>query len=348
MPQVESRAFIAGGKYPKVVRRNRALHKAILIHEDFDIKATYQLFDDLGKDNRTPYIQAYGLWKDKHDFNSLDIPIVVERAKRFQAIADKYPHLHFFYCPFLEHKKDAAFMYKVMDACRKVAPTLQLVNNPIKGGAYLDGFIDEIHHDDHNGKPPGAYFYTDDGRAGTPKDSRYKNGSVDAPLQKIRIKYNDAVVNGKWALQDNGKANTKDETPRKNRKAWVTNTLDDSIMYTCRDQEPGVYVKKGDIYGSHSEQFSDTGGGKENKPFYITSKVRYKKLQLVASNGKVLATETKSERYKHGDGWLYRFSKWGFQYGNEAHKMTGSYLCNIVADGKVIGKVDPGFREPGK
>jgi len=334
------RAYIGGAKYPKVVRRNKAPFKALLCDSFGSID---KLTDKLGADSHTQHIQWYGIWKDNHDFKKSDIPKMVANAKKLQSLAVKYPSKFFYYCPMLEDKQNESFKLDVMQKCKAVAPNVQLVNNPLKGGAYLKGFINEIHHDDHNGIPEGVFFFSVDGRAG----GEYKNGSVDMPHQKYVEKYKNAFVFMEWILQDNGKRNTKDETKRPFRKAWVTPDLDDSVSYLMKEIS-GTSVKKGDLYGSHSEQYTDGGGGTQNKPFYITESKRYKKLELKTLNNVTLETITHSEKYNHGSGYLYRFKDWGFKLGEKAKKLSGSSLCNIFADGKKIATIDPGFREPGR
>lgn len=341
---IYGRAYIGGAKYPKVVKRSKAPFKALLCDSFGSID---KLTDKLGADKKTTHIQWYGMWKDNHDFKKSDFPKIIANAKKLQSFAIKYPSKFFYFCPMLEDKQSESFKLDLMQKCKAVAPNVQLVNNPLKGGAYLKGFINEIHHDDHNGIPEGTYFFSLDGRAGSPNNSRYKNGSVDAPHESYRQKYSNAFVFMEWILQDNGKRNTKDETKRPFRKAWVTRELDDSVSYLMK-QVTGAFVKKGDLYGSHSEQHTDNGGGIQNKPFYITEKKRYNKLELKTQNGKILETITRSEKYNHGDGYLYRFKNWGYKYGEKALSLSGSAMCNIFADGVKIACVDPGFREPGR
>lgn len=343
---IYGRAYIGGAKYGKVVRRSKAPFKALLCDSFGSID---KLTDKLGADSHTQHIQWYGMWLDDHKFQKKHIPKMVENAKKLQKLAEKYPSKFFYYCPMLEDRQTESFKLDVMAKCKAVAPNVQLVNNPLKGGAYLKGFINEIHHDDHNGKPEGIYFFSFDGRAGSPKETspKYKNGSVDAPHQKYVEKYSDAFVFMEWILQDNGKRNTKDDTKRPFRKAWLTADQDDSVSHLFKTVL-GAWVNKGDLYGSHSEQHTDSGGGTQNKPFYITESKRYNKIQLLTQNGKVLETCDRPEKYKHGNGYLYRFKDWGYRLSQKAQKLSGSPMCHIVADGRKIGLVEPGFREPGR
>jgi hypothetical protein len=341
MAQIKGRAFILGAKYPRVVKRSKAKFKALLCDIVGDIT---RLTEALARDKVTDHIQWYGKWKDLHNFSNADTADIKRNAAKLQKLAVKYHNKKFYYAPYLEDRLSAEFKIKIFQELRDIAPSVELVNCPIKGGAILKDYINEIHADGGIPKPKGRYFYSVDGRASELKG--FKNGSVDMP-HDLRLKHADAEVLMEWVLQDNGKRNTKDKRKREDRGAWLTETMDRSVCFHFTERGPVVLAKKY-LYGSHAEQSSDEGGGTQNKPFFISPVAEpFNQISITDLQGKVIAKSLPRLKYKHG-GWLYRFTDWGFRYAEKAIKAQGSPTCFIVADGKRLGKINPGFRQPGR
>lgn len=348
------RAFILGGKYQSVVRRSRAAHKAILWQtRDRFLPDLLSLVKALAADKNTAGIEVYGLWDDNHQFSQSDIPFITEVAQKIEKVAVMTPKKKFYFAPFLEHEFKKAFMLELFRELQPKVPNLILVNNPIKQGDFLDDtrYIDEVHIGSKTGKPKKQFFVSVDGRADSPKNKKgYGNGSVDMDHAAQVESYSGALVFMDWVLQDNGKRNTKDETKRKDRKSWLTPEMDKSVCYL--GQDPGaMQIKKGHLWKSHGEQndnVNDPDNPTGNRPVYISAKEKYKSVKLKASNGKVLEEVTRSQKYVHGNGWLYRFPQWGFKYAQQANKISGSPICTIVCDGETVGVLNLAFRIPGR
>lgn len=349
---IYGRAFILGAKYPSVVKRSRAKHKALLWNTRDDFIKEHiitKLLRELAQDKKTESIELYGLWDDNHRFSAKDKDFVIKVGLKFNDIARATLHKKFYYAPFLEHELDKKFMLELFRELAPLVPNLELVNNPSGKGQFLDDvrYIDELHiSGGKTGKPKKRFFISVDGRADSKKG--HGNGSVDMDHQAQVDSYPGALVWMDWVLQDNGKKNTKDETARKDRKAWLTTTLDDSVcfLFTERGEH---WIKKGDLWKSHAEQHgSDADNLEANRPVYISSKKKYKRVAVQSLDGKTIEVNTNPIKDKHGEGYLYRFKKWGFKMAHAARGFTGKPTCLIVADGEIVGRLNCGFRIPGR
>jgi hypothetical protein len=345
------RAYILGGKYQDVVKRSKAKHKALLCQtRDKFLPDITPLTKTLAIDRTTESIEWYGLWDDGHSFSNKDDSLVISLAKKLEAIAQKAPEKDFYYAPYLEHRKSAAYMLKLFSNISTVAPSLTLVNSAISGGGeWLNHptYRDEYHLDGGLPKPKGIYLVSVDGRANEKKG--HGNGSVDMPHEKLVAEHPNAIIWMDWITQDNGKYGPKDKRKRNERDAWLYPDLDDSVCFLTND--PGeMSLAKGHIWKSHGEQdeHKPIPDADDNKPAYISNGPQYKKVEIKTISGKVLETVTKSVKFKHGPGYLYRFKRWGFKYAQLAKKDTGKFTCVLVCDGKEIGRFNPGFRIPGR
>lgn len=350
---IVSRAFILGGKYPAVVKKSKAKWKALLWNtrdKFLSEKVMKNLLTALAKDQRTDVIELYGLWDDGHSFSEKDIPFVVGVAKIFNQIAEENPGKTYYFAPFLEHREANPFMNEVFDRCIMVGSKLLMVNNPISGGGqylYRDGITNEMHADSGLGKPKGDYILSIDGRADPKKG--HGNGSLDMANYNLAKEHPNAIAILKWITQDNGKFGPKDSRKRPARDAWLYAALDQAVCHTSTEPAE-MTLAKGHLWKCCGEQDSvkPIADSDDNRPAYISAKLQYKKVQLKALNGRVLETVTRSAKYKHGPGYLFRFTRWGFKMAEEAKKYTGETTCELFVDGKSIGKFDPGHRIPGR
>lgn len=345
---IPGRAFILGGKYPNVVKRSRAKHKALLFQtRDKFIPDITPLTKALIADNKTESIQWYGLWDDGHNFYPGDVDQIIRLAVKFQALKVNSKPLYF--APFLEHETNAEFMRKVMGRLAEEAPKLILVNNPTAKGQYLndDRFVDELHIGSGMSKPKKRYIVSVDGRAQIARG--HGNGSVDMDYRAERAKFPDALIWMDWITQDNGKYGPKDNRKRHERDAWLYEALDESVCFLPTEQGE-MFLTKGHIWKSHGEQDAEKpiADPDDNRPAYISAKLKYKKVEIADSEGDVIETVTRSAKYKHGDGYLYRFTRWGYKMAQTAKGKTNSPTCHLICDGEEIGRFNPGFRIPGR
>jgi hypothetical protein len=301
---------LAGVKYPDEIAKLPKRYGTGYFFEEFG-NAKSQIAKDL-KSGRS-FIRVQGLWSASHKYN--DEKKAIQIAKELNKLGKLY------YSPYCEAKEPAAKMLALFKKIEKVAPNLILVNSPISGGQWVDGYINEIHHNDKpSGMPKGQYIYSFDGLHQPDCDVEiYKKRHLNDPK---------CIAFGIWALQHNAKINAKDKTPAKLRKCKPTVDLNNSLIFQIENAKAKVSLPKGWLYKSHSEQHHNVDP-RANKPVILTPKgKRFKQVTLDKHKLR--------ESGSHDGRQVWRFSQWGYKTGR---------VLEIKADGKLIGTVDGGFRQ---
>lgn len=301
---------LAGVKYPEIIEKLPKKYATGYFFEEFG-NAKKQIEKDV-KSGRC-LVRVQGLWSASHKYN--DEKKAIKIAKELSKLGQLY------YSPYCEHKESAAKMLALFKKIEAVAPNLILVNSPISGGQWVDGYINEIHHNDKPaGMPKGEYIFSMDG---------LHQPDCDIEIYKARHLNNPkCIAFFVWALQHNCKINAKDKTPAKLRKCKPTKELNESLIFQVINSKQKVSLPKGWLYKSHSEQHQNVDP-RANKPVILTPKgKRFKSVSL----GKHQLKESGT----HDGRQVWRFSKWGYQAGR---------VLEIRADGKLIGTVDAAWRQ---
>lgn len=305
---------LAGVKYPEVIAKLPKKYGTGYFFEEFG-NAKAQIAKDL-KSGRS-FIRVQGLWAASHVYNNEKKAIAI--AKELNKLGKLY------YSPYCEHKKTAKDMIALFRKIEDAAPNLILVNSPIKGGQWVEGYLNEIHHNDKpSGMPRGQYIYSMDGLHQPDCNIEiYKARHLNDPL---------CIAFGIWALQHNAKINAKinakDKTPAKLRKCKPTKELNEALIFQVENAKQSVNLPKDWLYKAYSEQHHNVDT-RANKPVILTPKgKRFKSVTL----GKHKLRESGV----HDGHQVWRFSKWGYQTGR---------TLEIKADGKLIGTVDAAWRQ---
>ena len=116
----------------------------------------------------------------------------------------------------------------------------------------------------------------------------------------------------------------------------------DSWIYLSKDKGE-TKLPKGWIYKSHSDQHTTPPSGKDQKPVWI-SPVKASEIILRASNGQVI-DKAKYFGTFQGGGYRYYHADWGYLLAEKAVRIQGGPVCDVVINGKVVGRVNPAFRD---
>lgn len=282
-----------------------------------------------------------GLWRDSHDFQEKDINLVVEQAKKLNAM---HTGKDIYFMPFLEHTQSANFMSKVFTKLQLEAPKLIYVNNPAnyggKTGEYVPGMFNEVHL---TAKPKGQkpneslMIYCFDGVNAFDADFQ---GSFHSSTWKK------AFMRSVWIAAFNKRLNTNDTTSRPNRvhkpieKDWK------SLAYMINNESAGSSLKKNELYKSHADRHAP---GKADKragiPVFIIPQKGKKLIIKDASGGKVF-TCNYDKLYKDKVRHVYRpvTKEWGYEYCIKLLKQGKHTRCSLYIDDKKIGELDPAYR----
>ncbi len=308
---------LGGVKYPDVNAKLAKRYGTGYFYEEFGLLPKSQIDEDLARS----FLRIQGLWDKGHNFNDSHRAKSLKIAEVLNKIAgDKGRRL--FYSPFCEHRKDAAYMGKLLGEIREKYPNLEPVNSPISGGQWVDGFINEIHHNDKPaGIPKGKFIYSMDGLH-----------QLDCDIEKHKkfISNPNCIAFGCWALQNNCKPNSKPEwnKPPKKRVNCITADLHNAMIFQVENVKQNVSLPKGWLYKAYAEQHAPKDL-RANKPVILTPKgKRFKKVTL----GKISLTSSGDTDGRQ----VWRCNQWGYKIGRK---------LEIKADGKLIGTVDAAWRE---
>lgn len=310
---------LAGVKYPEVTAKLPKRYGTGYLWEHFGL-ARKEIEADL-KLGR-PIVRVQGLWAGiSHDYTDDHRARSLKIANALNAIG-KAQGKKIYYSPFCEHKKKADYMAKLLWEIKGKFEYLIPVNSPIRGGEWVIGFINEIHHNDKPaGMPKGEFIFSMDGLHQPDCDITNYTHYLTNP---------NCIAFYVWALQHNCKRNAKDATPAKQRKCKPTHDLNMSLIFQLETQKKKVKLAEGHIIKTHSEQHNDVDP-RANKLVYVGPKgskpksVRVGKLEL--TNNGFTPDDNRP---------VFRSSHWAYKLGR---------VVRVFVDGKVVGTVDQPFRE---
>lgn len=238
---------LAGVKFPEVIAQLAKEYGTGYFWEDFG-NAKAQVEKD-AESGRT-LIRIQGLWAGKsHNYTETHRAKALKFARHIEQIAKFNSTCDIYYSPFCEHRKDAAYMLKLFKELEKICPSVKLVNSPIKGGQWVDGYINEIHNNDKPaGMPKGKFIFSMDG---------LHQPDCDITKYLHYLENPNCIAFFVWALQDNCKKSSKDTTLALARKCKPTHDLHLSMIFQLENKKQSVSLKAGTIWKTHSEQHKD-------------------------------------------------------------------------------------------
>jgi hypothetical protein len=277
---------------------------------------------------RVPKMRVHLLWSDTHEFGDKDMAALQRLASQWDEIARGHKNTAFELSPFCEHNLKNPDKY--LDWVKHFAPSCTPVNTPWNG-ALSKKYKNEIHGTKKEALK-GNYNFSFDG-----------DGCVDADSTRIKRRHRKCDTFYWWSYQFNLRKNDNDPTPRPEREAVPTPDLIDSIIY-LRKQRGQVVLPKGWLWKSHADQHeAPIPEPRAFKPVMI-GPLKASKLEVCASNGQVICTMPYYGPFADGRHRYYAPAM-GYQLAEKAIRIQGSAVCKVFADGKLIGRINPAFRE---
>lgn len=280
---------------------------------------------------------AIGLWRDSHDFKRGDDSFVVDKAKELQKLYTGKP---IYYMPFLEDRLPASHKEVTFAKIRAVAPDLDLVNNPITGGEYIQGMLNELHY---STKPKGTkppqhlMIYCFDGF-----------NAFDSNFTKWLKLAEGAHMFSIWLAVYNCRLNTNDETSRPNRKSYPMPEHYQQGEYMLAHPQGKTNFKKPQLYKSNADRHKPGNQDlRADTPVFILKMNKKELLVLDKNSKKVFSAQNVGEDRDNPGFFIYRPStlKWPHQWSKQAVKASGSSVCTVVVAGKNIGAIDLCYRD---
>lgn len=324
---------LGGARYPDLAAREQPQGWAFGIFWNVDgFGKAEPLVRRVAKEGRTLIIRIQALWRDDHNrkpFDERDKIRAIKIARRVQSIAQEYKNIEFRFSPFCEHKNDARFIRDTFQKIKRVAPSLELVNSPNHDcSTVIEEAINEFHGAQKKPRACKRMQFSFDGTA-----------SEDSDVEEYKKNYAKAEIFFLWSPRFNGNFDGVTK-PRKERKGWPDSNLIDSIIYTARARGE-CKLEKNHLFKSHSEN-KGKGDPRAEKPVYICP-IRSSQVELVADNGQVVHALRLYGKYIDGRSRYYA-SDWGYSIAEKAVRIQGHPICKVRINGKIYGKVNPGFR----
>lgn len=272
--------------------------------------------------------QEYALkWSDTHTFSRADFPFIVNEAKRFVPLVNKYPNIECAFSGATEHRLNKKDATDLAEAVLAVIPERCVyVNNPWVGhGAFITPTSrrwNEVHGIESRKPNVGGKFICNlDG-----------DSAVDINVDTFKKNCKDAEVIFVWHPANNGRLNTTDPTPRPQRKAWPTPDLLRSLAFLFTDKGR-VNLPRNWLWKSHADRHETPPEKRAYKPVLIAP-VNVPGFTL-RKNGIVIATSSGPLPFADGRTRYY-FPFFGYKLGKE---------LTLRAGNKNYGVVTPGFRQ---
>ncbi|CAB4136915.1 hypothetical protein UFOVP313_11 [uncultured Caudovirales phage] len=282
---------------------------------------------------KVPAFRIHLAWSDTHQFAVRDFDRIAKGAEAIEQLAKAYPNIKWFVSGACEHnlnRKDAELLRaKVMGRCTSCAGYV----NTVWKGALIDG-INEVHGNYR--APGGRYFYSPDGIS-----------YVDADAERLRNTYRGAEIFFFWDPNFNGRLETKDTTPRSQRKAWPSAKLIESLAAMSDSKQPQFITRTpaGFLYKTHADDHRDR---KSHKPVILTP-FNVPSITLRDGSGRVAGTLKNFGRYEDGKRYRYYSDAWGYEIAETARRQSGG--AHVVVEIKGMRErvvVNPAFREPAR
>lgn len=280
-----------------------------------------------------PLVRVQLLWSDTHSFSPADLPQIRKLSAQYEKLAQAFPRATIELSPCCEHNLQDPDRY--LDAVQEAAPHCIPVNS-VWRGALSKRYKNEVHGD--RAAPKGPYNYSLDGgipnpaAARDPKAAKYFD-CVDIDITALKKQHAAAEVFFLWHSQFNLRYSPKDTRPRPERlKAPMLPSpkFIGSIAYQATDKGP-TKLPPGWLPKSHAERhgLTDPKGDK----LLIISPIKAPEITL-KRNGKKIDTLKYYGPYSEG-GHRYYSTRLGYE--SAPH-------CEVFANGKKYGTINPGFR----
>lgn len=296
----------------------------------------------------TPLIRTQILWDDDHIYGGNDLPIIRKEALAYEQLAKQFPNTEFQLSPFCEYGELEKPIDYYCDILAAEAPHCLVIASPSrpKHGVPSKKYRNESHGTDPLIK---GGQYSLDG------SSAY---DMNMPALLERMAAAGCINFFLWIPQLNRKGKANDTTPRPNRVIVPTGEQF-ALMYFQTTRKGRAKVGPGHTYKSSADQAPQPPYpvAEDCKPVWIApANMKFKQIELLLANGKVITTmpwraEQRVEINGHPTGkvvgQLYRMAanEWGHKLAERVAKLQKQKVLRARLGGKIIGLINPGFRE---
>ncbi len=327
-------SYLAGAKYGSVIKK---AHPdgwgAAFFTEKKIFGEPDEVINDLLAEGHTPIIKLNTMWKDDHNFKPSDFKAILAEVKRLLPLMHKYPRITFYINYATEHNYNKQNADSIIKQILAIVPAnVQVINNPYTGALVTptDRVLNEVHGPSAK-VPQGRFSFDYDGI-----------GTADSNVTKTKDKFRNAEIISFWEPQFNCRVNANDKTPRPQRKGCATVELIQAVAYLWNNKGPTDFPGKR-LWKALAERHNTPPESRAHKPVVLVPE-KVQKLELLTDNGKVIASSGPAQPYVDGRNRYY-FNEYGHVLSEKAIKAHGNPRLRVRAGKKIIGKVNPAFRD---
>jgi hypothetical protein len=286
---------------------------------------------------RVPGFRLQAMWSDNnHVYDSGFFKALPGELRKWRIFEPYSKYAAICVSPFCEHNLSAKMAAEAMKIVRQELPWATPVNS-VWRGALLDNEINEV-HGSANAPTKGRYFFSYDG-----------SSAFDENVEADKIKHARAEWFFWWINQFNGNrnGNPDERKPRPQRKHFPKGPLGSNLIDACvylKNSKGATKIPKRWTIKSVSDQ-AETPNTRDCK-LVILAPREVGLIQLRTSNGQVIAQSRRGDISRDDPSRaLFRFPEFGYLIAEKSRRISGSPVCNLVADGKAVGMCNPAFRD---
>lgn len=287
--------------------------------------------------NRYPAVRIHAHWADNHAIVPLDK--LRKKLPRYEQLARDVPAVKFYVSHSCEyHEPDQEKVKQRVAVTRQLAPSCIPVDCPMNSPVSGDAIVE--HHGDVRVRP-GEICSTDGASIYDIDAERYVSQNTQATicfLWGARFNFREIAHPGQKA------------PPPRQRTAAPTREYLRAVVRlaspagSAPDAFPGARpFASPRLYKPFAEDMQGVASARENKPVIILP-VKVLALQVLASNGEMIAKLGYGGTYQGGMHRYYSPGAYGFQLGVKALRASGSEFVWFKAGGAIYGPVNPAFR----
>lgn len=325
--------YLGGAKYGDALVKGHPLGFAAGFFAD-TFGNCFATIDKLCATGKCPLIRVHGPWTAHQYYHAIHDKPIFAALEKVNQLKAKYPKIVFQFSPICESDASGSDWERLIKSCDARQKNVEIIVS-IGKGSPVRGYTTEIHG--NTTIPNGNYQYSYDG-----------TNTVDSDVEDDKRKLANAKVIFFWHPAFNCKYKTKlgdkkdelpnvwknDTAPAKDRIVKPTVELIQSIGALAK-QKGKVGLKAKNLYKSHADRHNTPPEPRAYKPVLISpEKVDF--VTLVDEKGRIVAKSDKREPYKDGR-FRYYFNTYGYLLSDKP--------LIIIAGSKVLGQVNPGFRE---
>jgi hypothetical protein len=267
-----------------------------------------------------PAIRVHLNWDDNHIYSFSDLQINMPVIAKLSAMFSQSP-VPLYLSPFCEHNLDPQTFNKAAELLQSNLPFANIINSPLSLTPRTSSrrYEDENHHGTY-----ASSIFSYDGESCFDSDV----------LSDLRL-HRASKIFFFWCPSCNGHPSMPNKEhpakPRHLRESFLTPELIESMVFLSKPT-PSLTLPSGWIWKSHSDSHGRPVSSRDYRPVLVCP-IKVPHVTLCTKKGVPIEDSSSPTQQKGSSNFLYRFTKYGYQYprecllvaGNEKHPVTPAF-----------------------